>query len=90
MHTLLLLLPGSAVCCCHVTQKIFVCQKTLFKICPELNLTYIFITHDITAVTYMCDKVIFLHDGAVVENIRIEELAHAQNDYAKQLLHSVI
>ncbi len=71
----------------HTQVQIMDLLKSLQQ---ELNLTYIFITHDITAVTYMCDKVIFLHDGTVVENINTSELAYAQNDYAKQLLHSVI
>lgn len=33
----------------------------------KYKLSYIFITHDLPSVTYMCDKVLFFHDGEIVE-----------------------
>lgn len=62
----------------------------LKSIQQELNLTYIFITHDIMAVTYMCSHVLFLHNGQITENISIENLVHTKNPYAQALLSSVI
>ena len=56
----------------------------------ELALTYIFITHDITAVTYMCDEVLFLHNGMVTEKLPVKDLAQTSDHYAKALLSSVI
>ncbi len=52
--------------------------------------TYIFITHDLTAVTYMCNRVLFLHEGRIVENCDVLDLYKVKNDYAKKLIHSVI
>ncbi|MGL5253556.1 MAG: ABC transporter ATP-binding protein [Brevinema sp.] len=56
----------------------------------ELNLTYIFITHDIMSVTYMCSRVLFLHNGQIVEDIPINDLKNTQSAYAKELLKSTI
>lgn len=56
----------------------------------ELNITYLFIAHDLQAVTYLCDRIIFLYRGEVVENIHSLNLAHVKNSYVKKLLNSVI
>lgn len=56
----------------------------------ELNITYLFIAHDLQVVTYLCDRIIFLYRGEVVENIHSLNLAYVKNSYAKRLLNSVI
>ena len=56
----------------------------------EMNITYLFIAHDLQAVANLCNKVLFLYRGNVVEQISIENLSYAKNDYAKKLLNSVI
>ena len=56
----------------------------------EMNITYLFIAHDLQAVANLCNKVLFLYRGNVVEQISIENLSYAKNDYAKRLLNSVI
>ena len=56
----------------------------------ELNITYLFIAHDLQVVTYLCDRIIFLYRGEVVENIHSLNLAYVKNSYAKKLLNSVI
>ncbi|NMA66354.1 MAG: ABC transporter ATP-binding protein [Clostridiaceae bacterium] len=56
----------------------------------KFNLTYIFITHDLTSVTYICDDVLFLYEGKVTEHIPVSQIADTTNDYAKRLLHSII
>ncbi|MDS0526885.1 dipeptide/oligopeptide/nickel ABC transporter ATP-binding protein [Clostridium sp. SHJSY1] len=63
----------------------------LLELKRKYNLSYIFITHDLTAVTYMCDKVLFLNNGRVVEKVDdISKLALVSNEYAKKLLNSVM
>ncbi|MDR1655988.1 MAG: dipeptide/oligopeptide/nickel ABC transporter ATP-binding protein [Deltaproteobacteria bacterium] len=53
--------------------------------------SYFFITHDLTAVTYMCDRIIFLHCGHITESVdRIEDLPWVQDEYARSLLAAVI
>ncbi len=53
--------------------------------------TYLFITHDLTAVTYLCDRVLFLYRGDMVEQVdSMDQLPHITSDYAKKLLRSVM
>jgi len=53
--------------------------------------SYLFITHDLTAVTYMCNRVLFFYQGKIAERVeRIEDLPRIRHPYAKQLLNSVI
>ena len=56
----------------------------------EMNITYLFIAHDLQAVANLCNKVLFLYRGDIVEYINTDDLANAQNDYARRLLDSVI
>lgn len=56
----------------------------------EFNITCLFITHDLQTVTYLCDSVMFLYKGEIVENIDSRNLCNAENEYAKRLLDSVI
>lgn len=56
----------------------------------QLNITYLFIAHDLQAVTYLCDRIIFLYKGQVVENIDSLNLSSIKNSYAKKLFDSVI
>ena len=35
----------------------------LMELKDQLGLTYVFITHDLTSVTYLCDQVLFLYKG---------------------------
>ncbi|MGM9534889.1 MAG: ABC transporter ATP-binding protein [Intestinibacter sp.] len=56
----------------------------------ELDMTYLFIAHDLQAVANLCDEVLFLYQGNIVEKISSDRLAFAENDYAKRLLGSVI
>ena len=55
-----------------------------------LGLTYIFITHELTSVTYFCDQVLFLYQGTGVEHIAVSRIREAKHPYAVQLLSSVI
>ena len=41
----------------------------------KLGLTYIFITHDLTSVTYLCDDVLFLYHGRITEHIPVSRIA---------------
>lgn len=56
----------------------------------KLGLTYLFITHDLTSITYLCDQVLFLYHGRVTEHLPVERLAETQDDYARKLLHAII
>ena len=56
----------------------------------KLGLTYIFITHDLTSVTYLCDEVLFLYHGRITEHIPVSRIAETKDDYARKLLASII
>ena len=51
---------------------------------------HIFITHELTSVTYFCDQVLFLYQGTGVEHIAVSRIREAKHPYAVQLLSSVI
>ena len=56
----------------------------------KLGLTYIFITHDLTSVTYLCDDVLFLYHGRITEHIPVSRIAETKDDYDRKLLASII
>lgn len=56
----------------------------------KLGLTYIFITHDLTSVTYLCDDVLFLYHGRITEHIPVSRIAETKDDYVRKLLASII
>lgn len=55
-----------------------------------LGLTYIFITHDLTSITYLCDDVLFLYQGRVTENLPVERISETKDEYARKLLESIV
>lgn len=62
----------------------------LAELKDEFGLSYLFISHDLSVVKYMADRVLVMHDGQIVE-----EGAHdgfwknARHDYTKKLIGSV-
>ena len=56
----------------------------------KYELTYIFITHDLTAITYLCNKVAFLYKGKITEMISVEDIAKTEDEYARKLIDVVI
>ncbi|OPH56929.1 peptide ABC transporter ATP-binding protein [Paenibacillus ferrarius] len=48
--------------------------------------SYLFITHDIQAAAYLCDRIIIFKEGQIEEIVRTEHLKYVQSDYAKSLL----
>lgn len=62
----------------------------LWELKDKLGLTYIFITHDLTAVTYLCDEVLFLYQGRVTEHLPVEKIGETADGYARKLLESIV
>ena len=56
----------------------------------RLGLTYIFITHDLTSITYLCDDVLFLYQGRVTENLPVARISETKDEYARKLLESIV
>lgn len=62
----------------------------LIKLRKIYRFSYIFITHDLSTITYLCDRVLFFNNGNIIEEVDdIKDLNHAKTDYAKELLNSV-
>ena len=54
----------------------------------QLNLTILFISHDLPVVRQMCDRIGVLRDGKLCEVANTEDLfLKPQHDYTKELLH---
>lgn len=63
----------------------------LIDLKKKYKLSYLFITHDLTAITYICDRVIFFKDGNIVEKVDdMKELKNVKNDYSKALLDAAL
>lgn len=54
------------------------------------DLTYVFITHDLTSVTYFCDRVLFLYQGTVAEETDVSEISAVTHPYSRRLLESIL
>lgn len=63
----------------------------LIDIRKDSDISYLFITHDLVAITYMCDSVLFMQDGNIVEQVeKVADIKNISNPYAQKLLHSVM
>ncbi|TLS52444.1 ABC transporter ATP-binding protein [Paenibacillus antri] len=56
----------------------------------SFGMGFIFITHDIEAAAYLCDRAMFLRSGRVEEIVSVKELKNVQSSYAKKLLQMMI
>ncbi len=56
----------------------------------EYHLTYIFISHDLSVVKYMSDRMAVMQNGVIVEMNEADQLyAHPQTDYTKKLIGAI-
>jgi len=64
--------------------------ELLRKLKDELNLTYLFITHDLATAKYLCDRVAIMYLGRIVEiGARDQLFRSPHHPYTKALLQAV-
>lgn len=64
--------------------------ELLMKLKKERNLTYIFITHDLSVTEYLCDRIAVMYLGRIVELARTEDLyARTLHPYTQALLSAI-
>ena len=64
--------------------------RLLDELRQEMNLTYLFISHNIEVVRFFCDDITVMHQGKIVETGLAEQVCEApQHAYTKRLLDAV-
>lgn len=62
-------------------------MELMQKLQQEMHLSYLFISHDINVVYRMCDRIMIMKDGRIIESGETEEVFnHPKEDYTKLLL----
>lgn len=64
--------------------------RLLKKLQSELKMSYLFICHDLALVQQICDRVLVMHEGEIVEEGTPDEVIRfPKEDYTKKLVESV-
>jgi peptide/nickel transport system ATP-binding protein len=62
----------------------------MMRLQDELGLAYIFISHDMSVIRYMCDRVVVMYRGRIVETGDTEQVTRApRHDYTRALLSAI-
>ena len=61
----------------------------LIRLRKELDLTYVFIGHDLAVVRAIADRIAVMYAGMIVEELPSEDLTKARHPYTRRLLESV-
>lgn len=61
-------------------------MDVLIDLKQKTFITYLFITHDLSSVTYLADRVAFMKDGELIEVRAVNDLGNLSTEYARELL----
>ena len=56
----------------------------------ELDMTILMITHDLEAAVFLCDRLLFLHEGKLVEECKSDQLFEATHPFTLKLIDSLM
>lgn len=66
-------------------------MELMVKLQEEMQISILFISHDLNVVYQMCDRVLIMKDGKILEEGETEELfQHPKESYTKQLLETIL
>jgi peptide/nickel transport system ATP-binding protein len=86
--------PGLLVCDESVSALDVSVQAQVLNLLNDLKkefgLTMLFISHDLSVVRYMCDRIMVMRKGKIVESGNAEEIyKHPKSDYTRELLEAI-
>jgi peptide/nickel transport system ATP-binding protein len=86
--------PGFLVCDESVSALDVSVQAQVLNLLNELKkdlgLTMLFISHDLSVVRYMSDRLMVMHQGKIIESGMAEEVyEHPQQEYTKTLIRAI-
>ena len=62
-------------------------MELMLKLQEKMGLSYIFISHDMNVISQMCDRVMVMKSGSIIESGSTEEIfEHPREEYTKKLL----
>ncbi len=65
--------------------------ELLLDLRDELDLSYLFITHDLNVCYAICDRVLVMQKGVIVEQGPVEEVYnHPQHEYTQKLMAAIL
>ncbi|OMF96073.1 dipeptide/oligopeptide/nickel ABC transporter ATP-binding protein [Paenibacillus sp. FSL R7-0273] len=64
--------------------------ELLKKLKEAYGMSYIFITHDIQAAAYLCDRMMFVRSGQIEEIVSARRLNEVQSEYSKAMLQMAL
>ncbi|MDE0419870.1 MAG: ATP-binding cassette domain-containing protein [Gammaproteobacteria bacterium] len=90
----LILRPNLVVCDESVSALDVSVQAQIINLLEDLQsqlgLTYLFVAHDLSVVQHICDRVLVMHRGRVVETGNVDDIFdNPQEDYTRLLLSAV-
>ena len=66
-------------------------MELMVKLQEEMQLSILFISHDLNVVYQMCDRLLIMKDGKILEEGKTEELfQHPKESYTNQLLDTIL
>ena len=66
-------------------------MELIIKLQEEMKFSVLFISHDLNVIYQMCDRVMVMRDGKIVEEGNVEDVfANPKADYTKELMAATL